>query len=181
MSSGCEPPLLLWDLGDVSQSQHTQQPAIVGNEEAVLPAVQDLIVDDLADRREAGHTHAVPVHDLADFDILQVMLHIGLSIRCRSRVLQEPADEGQPGAVQEIALDDAQDAKPDKAKGHKLPGERSYFGGLMKIFFPPPDDGAQHTAAIQREPGDQVEGCQDEIDAHQVSAWRREVRDLLIQ
>ena len=104
LARGEEGPLAL---GEGSNSGQGEQPAHLAffvNQEVALVTVEDAFLDDLVDGGESGHGVEVAAHHLGDGDAFERFLHGGLLEGPGGGILQEPADEDQPQAVEEVAV-----------------------------------------------------------------------------
>ncbi len=178
---GDEAPLELRDGGDILQSQHATRLAggVIDHKEVVLTVGEHSLLDDLVQGHQAGHFGVVLRHGLTDCQTAQLLLDIHLGAGRGRGALQEPADEGQPQTVGDLPAEEAEDAQGDEGEGDQLTADRGDAGGALVFPGQLPDDGPQHTPAIERKAGDQVEESQDEVDFHQIEGRSSQDRELL--
>ena len=114
------------------------------------------------------------IHRLGDPMPGQETLQLHLLDLAQGRIVQEPADEGDPDPVPDVVVVDEQDAEADEHEGEDATGIRRNQGRQAQFARGPPEDGAEHPAAIERITGDQVEQDQAHIDDREVAGQARQ-------
>jgi hypothetical protein len=77
---------------------------------------------------------------LAHGHIGEHLPHVGLGVAGRGRILEKPADEGDPDASDHVAIQDGQDPQADESESHDLADGRRDFAGASQASGPASGD-----------------------------------------
>src|SRR5262249_35458596 len=92
------------------------------------------------------------------------------------RIVQEPADERDPEPAEEIPTEELQQAPENHQVGDQLSGSGGNLGGATEAPGSGPDDRPQDAPTVEREPGQEVERAQHQVDQGEVAKggayWR---------
>ena len=83
--------------------------------------------------------------------------------------VQEPADEGRPEATEEAPVEGLEQPPQHEQQPYALPGVGSHPRPPALAPADTPDGGAQDAAPVQREPGEEVERPQHEVERRRVA------------
>src|SRR5689334_12073040 len=96
-------------------------------------------------------------------EAFQTVPQAGLAGARPDGVAQEPANECEPDAVENVMVIDDQKAQSDERPGDQPPNYNRNTGGSTAAAGGPPQQRAQDAAAVHREAGQHVEQRQREV------------------
>jgi hypothetical protein len=122
----------------------------------------------------------VGVHQVGDGHALDPLGDLAGDDRAAGGLTEEDAQEGEPDAVDGVAVEADPDAEPDQCVAEQLADPTRHPGGAVAITRHLPRDRPSDAAAVEREGGDQVEDEEDAVDDEQPAEQRDPGRDLVV-
>ena len=100
------------------------------------------------------------------------LLDDGGGLRARG-AFEVPADEHEPDALHEGTARGEEHAETDEPVGEPVTGAGRRLGGPIAVTAPGPQHGPQHTPAVHRIGGQQVEHSEADVDERRATTARR--------
>ena len=123
-----------------------------------------MIIDEILKFGAAVHRRAIAFHHVARAQAFEFFSDSGLRRGAVCRVEQEPTDESEPQRAETRAVEEAEEAERNETEGRDLTCVYGDAGCASGVACRPPDYGPQHTPAIEREPRNQIEYSQSNVD-----------------
>jgi len=102
---------------------------------------------------------AILRHYLAHAHARQRVAGLQLHVAGPGRIHQEPANKRQPQPAESFIMKKLQNAVEDESNSYQLPDSGRNLRRAIRALRDSPDDGAQHSPAIQRKTGNHVESA----------------------
>src|SRR5579872_12406 len=137
---------------------------VLHDNEAAVPAVEQVFVHEIPYAEIALHAGAIPFHNVGYLLSAQSGHDTHLKITAARRVQQKPADEGHPEPAETCTDKKAINSVNDEQERHCLANLRCGPRGTVRVVCDPPRNSAQYTSAVERIARDHIENGQSDVD-----------------
>src|SRR6185437_4742729 len=121
------------------------------------------MVDDALDRFAGRYGGKVGAHDVAGGEAVQGAFEARALAFGASSAVEEPADEDEPDAIKNVSGEEQKAAREHEHVTEHLPDAGRNARRLGQAFGTAPNNGPEHTAAIQRKARQDVEDRQQQV------------------